>query len=131
MLNYFKIMCCVLLCLLLVGCTEDFSAYNHARQMLSITSVEDFDIHKDYLLSNTEDSLKDIVVNTFRQTINDPKYKKTLHNVYCEEGSTTKLIFEYLYEGSLSRGIQISYFEYKDNLLVDFSVERRIYESYF
>lgn len=102
---------------------SDFNPYNHMSRILTMTTAEQFNRDRDEILEHIDPKFHDEFIASLNGTIYDKYYSKSERTCYTEmNGDTVKLIIEYDCTSALSDYVEVAYFEYQDDILVDYNI---------
>lgn len=121
-MSWSKKLICVLagLSLFLVGCKKEFNPYKHMNLIMTASSIKDYENNADFVDSHTSEDLRESVQMLFYGITGASISER---EVYIEEaGETTKLIGCYVQKVGYVESAYWAYFEYKDDVLIDYEI---------
>lgn len=110
----------------LTACSgQEFSPYRHMSTIMTITRQEQYDQDKRYILDHTSADLQDILDAALTGSIYDSNYSMKERSVFTQKGeNTTKIIIEYECTSSSGNYLEVAFFEYANNILVNYDIKR-------
>lgn len=125
-MRYIKIFLAAIIALSFTSCksVNTFNPYFHMSRILTMTTAEQFATDRDEILAHITPELQDEFINMLDGTIYDKKYSITERTCYVESaGNTVKLIGEYECTATNRQYIEVVYFEYLNDILVDYDIQ--------
>lgn len=108
------------------GCSSGkFDPYRHMTRILTMKSAEQFNSDRDAILEHIDTSLQQEFIDRLSVTIYDESYSISERNVYMEQtADTVKLLAEYDCTSVMGGYLKVVYFEYENDILIDYYIQK-------
>ena len=104
----------------LVGCKKEFNPYKHMNLIMTASSIKDYENNAEFIDSHTSEDLRDSVHMLFYGITGAVIAEREMFVEDSDE--TVKLMGCYLQTVEYDQTAYWAYFEYKDDMLIDYEI---------